>query len=113
MTLQASDKKPWAGGWLIWRKNGDQVQFLSLSATKESAQEELDLLNREGAPCGGGWKATPILMAGFAWEAKVKALAEYRESPEVREARLEAFHAAARMRVPTKRSKPTKDGGAE
>ena len=33
-------------------------------------------------------------MMGFAWEAKVKALAEWRESPEQREARLEAVHQA-------------------
>jgi hypothetical protein len=85
------DERLWAGAWLIWRQSDDQVQFLSLSATEKSSQTELDHLNREGAPCGGGWKATPILMAGAEWEAKVKALAEYRESPEQREARLEAF----------------------
>src|SRR5215475_12647227 len=84
------DERPWAGGWLIWRQHGDEVQFMYLVATEECAKENLDLFNREGAPCGGGWKATPIWMAGSAWEAKVKALAEYRESSEAREARLEA-----------------------
>jgi hypothetical protein len=97
--VAVSDERPWAGGWLIWRQNGDQVEFLSLSATEESAQTELGFLNREWAPCGGGWKATPIMMAGFSWEAKVKALAEYRESPEAREAQLEAFHQSMALRA--------------
>jgi hypothetical protein len=89
--LQTIDERPWPGCWLIWRQRDGQVHFLSLSATKEDAQENLDFLNREGAPCGGGWKATALWMTGSAWEAKVKALAEYRESPEQREARLEAI----------------------
>jgi hypothetical protein len=70
----AIDERPWPGAWLIWRKHGDQVQFMYLSATEECAKENLDLFNREGAPCGGGWNATPIWMAGFAWGAKVKAI---------------------------------------
>src|SRR5262249_49720425 len=54
----AIDERPWPGAWLIWRQNGDQVEFVHLSATEESAQEELGYLNHRG----GGWKATPILM---------------------------------------------------
>ncbi len=56
-------KRGWTTGWVLYRRNGDEVEFMGIYRNQAEAEADLDVMLR--LPYDEGWKIEPVAFLGW------------------------------------------------